>query len=725
MNARTVKSICRICFGACGVLVDVDKKGRIAGIKGDKDHALSQGYICVKGAQAAEQANGTERLLHALKRMPDGSFAKIGFAEALDEIGTAMRHIIERDGPDAIGAYRGTAMATPTIGSPMLPEWLASFGSKSYYTTNTIDQAAKFIMGDLLGSWEAGKIHMYDADVMMLVGANPIVSNSVLSYVTFHSINRMKEAKARGMKLIVIDPRRTETAEYADVFLQPYPGEDPVVAAGMLRAVFANGWDDRDFCAAHVDTAQLIALRRAVEPFTPDVVEKRAGVPAADLLKAARLWGTSKKGLGTTGTGPNMAYRGMVTEHLYQCLGIVCGFFPRVGDRIRNPGVTAPRREMRAQVTPPTRHWEKLPPSRIRGAGSVLGEKTTGTLADEILTPGDGQLRGFICFGGNPAATIPDREKVVKAMSSLELLVVVDPYLNDTARLAHYVLPPMIPYERPDMIFPRWLETWIVPEAFQQYTPAVVSPPAGTDVMEDWEILWELSQRLGVDLVFDGIKLDMSQRPTSDDLLALLARNGQVSFDTIKNIPGGAIFDVVQHVEPAASSSAGRFQVFTQEVAETMAALASEPMAPQYQWRDGREFSHVLAPRRMREVYNTFGPQLSVIKKRRPYNPAYLHPADLAAKGLKAGDRVLIESAHGKISAIANPDTTVKPGVISMSHGWGRNPGEPSDDATDGSCTGFLIADDSDCDPIIAQPRMSGIPVNISKYAVGSADRKP
>jgi anaerobic selenocysteine-containing dehydrogenase len=716
---RTVRSICRICFGACGVVVEVDDKGRISGIQGDKQHPLSEGFICIKGAQAVEQANGPNRLLHPLKRMPDGSFVKIGLTEALDEIAAIMRNVIDRHGPDAIGAYKGTAMATAGIGAPMIPDWLASLGSKSYYSTNTIDQVAKFLVPDRMGYWEAGKIHMYDADVMMMVGVNPIVSLTAVGYVSFHPVKRMKEAKARGMKLIVIDPRRTECAKYADVFLQPYPGEDPVVAAGLLRELLAREWEDKAFCAAHVQIAQLEALRTAVEPFTPDVVEKRAGVKATDLLEAARVWGTGKKGLAFTGTGMSMSFRGMLSEHLYQCLTVLRGFFPREGDRIRNPGVTVPKQSMRAQVIPPSRHWEKLPPSRIRGVGGIgFGgaiEKMTGTLADEILTPGPGQLKAFFCFGSNPAATIPDREKVVRAFKSLELLVSVDPFMNDTGRLTHYILPPTIPYERPDMIFPRYLETMFIPAPHQQYTPAVVSPPEGSDVMEDWEMMYELTKRLGTDLVFDGVKLDMSRRPTSDELLALLARNGQVPFEAIKNSPGGAFFDLEQYVAPADPLTAGRFEVLPADVAHEIEMLANEPAQPQHHWRDGRKFDYVLASRRMREVYNTFGPQLSKIHHRRPYNPAYLHPSDLSKMGLKVGDRIWIESSFGRISAIVDSDADLKPGVVSMAHGWGRNPGEQNNDATDGSCTGLLITDEDYFEPIHAQPRMSGIPVNIQR----------
>ncbi len=711
-DTHIVKSICRICIGACGVEVKV-KNGKMIDIRGDHDHPLSKGYACVKGLQAVEQAYGANRLLHPLKRMPDGSFQQITYTQALDEIGVILKRIIERDGPDAIAAYRGTAVVGSSAAHPMIEDWLRSIGSTSFYSTQTIDQLELFMAPERVGFWEAGAQHMYDSEVMMIVGTNPLVSATCLGYVCFNPTKKMHEARERGMKVISIDPRRSETARHADVFLQPYPGEDPIVAAGLIRIILANDWQDKAFCDQHVD--QMDELRHAVEHFTPDVVEKRAGVPAADLVAAARMFSAAKTGIAVTGTGPVMAYRGLLTKHLYDALNIICGRFLREGDAIRNPGVLSPRIPARAQVKPPTRHWESLPQSRIRGAGLVFGEKTVGTLADEITTPGKGQIKAFLTFGANPAATIPDREKIVAAFKEIELLVTVDPYMHDTGILSHYVLPPTIPYERPDFLFNRAMERLFVPAPIQQYTPAVVAPPEGSDVMEDWRIFWELAKRLGMRLKFDGVDLDMATPPTSDEILALLTRNGQVSFEEIKAHDGAAIFDIRQTVEAADPETAGRFQIMPPDVAEEMAEIAAEPNEPQHYWRDGKRFSHTLASRRMREVYNTFGPQISRLRKRRPYTPAYLHPTDLEAKGLTVGDRVWIESSRGRIGAIVAADDKVKPGVISMAHGWGRNPGEEEIDDRDGSCTGLLIDDTAFSQKLLAKPRMSGIPVNISK----------
>lgn len=713
MTSKTVRSVCRICFGLCGVVVEVDDDDRIAGIRGDRDHVLSQGYTCLKGRQAAEQANSSSRLLHPLKRQPDGTFIQIPLTQALDEIAERMRHVRDRHGPSAIAGYRGTAMAIATTNGPFISDWLTSLGSGSFYTTNTIDQVAKFIMPDILGRWEAGRPHMYDADAMLLAGVNPIVSATAVGFVTFHPVHRIREARQRGMKLIVVDPRRTETAQYADVHLQPYPGEDPTVAAGLIREILLNGWEDATFCADHVEQSQFASLKDAVQPFTPQMVERRAGVPADDLRAAAQIWGSADRPIALTGTGSSMAYRSNLSELLYQVLEVLRGSVLREGESITNPGVITPSIPMRAQVIPPTRPWDDLPPGRIRGASSVIGEKPSGTLADEILTPGEGQVRAFFCFGGNPAATFPDRKKINKALKSLDLLVVVDPFLTDTARLADYVLPPAIPYERPDMLAPDWLERILIPGPFQQYVPAVTTPAPGSDVLEDWRIMWELARRLGVQVTFQGVALDMETPPTSDALIEVVTRHGQVPLEVIKNSPGGAFFPIEQIVAPPDPEAAGRFHVMPDDFATELQNVAAEPAEPQNHWRDGQPYKFTLASRRLREVYNTYGFQISELHRRRPYNPAYLHPDDLAELGLSPGDYVTVESQHGNIIAIVDSDPAVKRGVVSMSHGWGHNSDTPNDVRQYGSSTGLLIADDRLYDSIHCHPRMSGIPVNV------------
>ena len=246
-----LRSFCRLCLGTCGTRVELDDDGRILTVRGDRDHAMSRGYVCMKGVAAPELHNGPDRILQPLKRVGDG-FTAISSEQALDEIAARIAGIRSRSGPDAIALYNGTQAAFNALAVPMAGAWMAALGSRSTFSTMTVDQSAKWVAAERLGSWGAGPQVWDEADVWMFFGTNPLVSivGGVNGFISQHPDSRMKAAKARGMKLIVIDPRCTETAEYADVFLQARPGEDATIAAAMLRLILAEGWEDKNSAAA-------------------------------------------------------------------------------------------------------------------------------------------------------------------------------------------------------------------------------------------------------------------------------------------------------------------------------------------------------------------------------------------------------------------------------------------------------------------------------------------
>jgi len=347
MGSTEVKSFCRICIGACGTVLTLDDSGQIKAIRADKEHPASGGYVCVKGLQAPVVHNGPQRLLHPRKRNPDGTFTTIPLEQALDEIADRIRRIIERDGPEAVAAFRGTQSGLNSTAYFILPAWLAAIGSPSFFSTMTVDQSAKWVTVERLGAWGAGRHGFHDSEVLMVFGGNPLVSISTAGFDTINVARQIKDAKARGMKLIVVDPRLTETARHADLFLQPRPGEDPAIAAGLLRIILTEGWQDTEFCARYVEN--LEGLRRAVEPFTPEYVERRAGLPSGKLREAAELFAHgAKRGAAIGGTGPDMAAHSNLAEHLIECLNVVCGRYLRAGERVPNPGVLVPRKPRRA-----------------------------------------------------------------------------------------------------------------------------------------------------------------------------------------------------------------------------------------------------------------------------------------------------------------------------------------------------------------------------------------
>ena len=250
VTGRTL-SFCRICTGYCGLDLSIEND-KIAGARGDKHHVMSSGFVCLKGAQAAAIHSAPGSLVNPLALRSDGTFEQVSVSTALDGIAEKLRRIIAEDGPDAVGTFRGTSSYTNTAEYHMQTAWMAAIGSSAFYSTMTIDQSAKWVTAQRLGTWHAGRHHFLDADVWMIVGANPLVSLQTGAIVRVNPIKQMQAAKARGMKLIVIDPRLTETARYADIFLQIVPGEDPALAAGLLHTIIEHGWHDDEFCRQHV-----------------------------------------------------------------------------------------------------------------------------------------------------------------------------------------------------------------------------------------------------------------------------------------------------------------------------------------------------------------------------------------------------------------------------------------------------------------------------------------
>jgi anaerobic selenocysteine-containing dehydrogenase len=688
------------------MVLTIDENDRITSIRADREDRQTLGYGCFKGLQAVEAHYGPQRLLHPLKRMRNGEFQKIPLETALDEIADRLQAILDEDSGEAVAGYKGSGGYYNAASFPMLNDWLCSIGSHKIFTSLTIDQSAKVVAMGRMGIWPPGKIPVPKADLILMVGTNPLVSVAAHGADPRNPAKRFRQRKAGGRKLIVIDPRLTETARTADIFLQPLPGEDATIFAGLLHIVLSQGWHNKEFCEKHV--ADLDALIEALQPFTPDYVAARASVAAEKLWEVAHAFAReSRSGTAWTGTGPDMGPASNLAEHLVECLNVVCGRMLRAGDRLDNPGVMTAQPPPTAGVIPAPRWWERSYKSRIGGQGLIAEELPCGIMADEILQPGPGRVRAFINHGGNPASAVPDQRRIVDAFRALDLLVSIEPYMTTTAQLSHYILPPVLQYERADMPLYLYEKILYPSEPFMRYTPAVAKPPAGSDVAHDSYFFWSLAKRLGKTLHYLGTPLDMTKPPSADELLSLACDKGTVGLEELKSYPRGHVFDTEPtYVRPADKGWTGRFTLAPPDVVGEIDDWRGRDDSPLRE----QGFTHRLAVRRLRDVNNTTFRDLSGVRKRVPYNVAYINPDDLSRAGVAHGAKIRISSPHGSVVARAEPDVTLRSGVISMAHGFGALPDE-GEYEEDGASTNLLLSLRYNRQSINAMPEMTGVPL--------------
>jgi len=717
---ETKPSICRLCINGCPILVEV-ADGRVTRVTGDRSNDSYDGYTCVKGRAQPRFLAHPDRLLHSLKRGADGCFAAIPTEQAFDEIAERLGDILDRHGPRAVACYWGTMIGASGTVVPVIDAFLRAIGSPMEFSAITIDKPGKNVARALHGSWMAPRQGFDDPEVALLIGINPLVS-----YQGVPNGNPGKwlpDALRRGMALLVVDPRRSDVARRATVHLQCRPGEDAAILAGMLHVILEEGRHDRAFVDEHV--TGLEALRRAVQPFTPAAVAARADVDVDDLVRAARIFGDARRGYATPGTGPSMSGPGTLVEYLTLCLETVCGHYLRAGERVRNPGVLMPTFSAKAQASPPTQAYGYGEQMRVRGLARSAAGLPTAALADEILLEGEGQVRALISCGGNPATAWPDQGKTLAALRALDLLVQVDPWMSQTAQLAHYVIAPKLPLELPGSSLGRDFQSLGAPaygsiEPFGQYTPAIVEPPAGSDLIDDWELFYEVGRRLGVELEVTSYigkpiaptRLDPDVKPTTDQLLEAFTRGSRIPLEEVKRHPHGAVFeDPPVHVAAKDPDCDARLDVGNGDMMRDLERVAAGLGQEERPRAGADEPGFRLLCRRSTHVYNSSCNDEST-NRGRPYNPAFLHPDDLARLGVRPGELVELSTAGGTAVAVAQPDAGLRTGMVSMSVGFG-DPREDDDVLRSGTSVNRLLTVDQEFDRYTGQPLMSNVPVDV------------
>ena len=716
LNTRT--STCRMCMAFCPIEVTLDD-GEIVKVEGNGRAPLYGGFLCPKGRSLPQLHRQPGRLTHSLKRMPDGSHRPIPIDDAVGEIAERVRTILDRRGPRAVSAFVGSAGNEQHASAALIAAVMRAIGSPMLFSIATLDQPGLMIADALHGTWEGGRLRPESLDAFLLVGGNPIVSKQ---YFGVNPGQQLKDLTRRGMRLVVVDPRATETAKRAAIHLKPIPGEDPTILAGLIHLLIARGHVDAAFVAENADG--LAGLTAAVAPYTPAYVAARAGIDSVDLVAAADLLGRAPTGDTGPGTGMSFTSRGSLSSYLLLCLHTVRGWWARAGQEFVNPPVLTPRAPVRAQPIAPRSPFG-AEAMRVRGLRQTVAGLPGGAFAEEILTLGEGRVRAaFLQISG--ALNLPQQKMNEEALRSLDLLVTHDVELSPTARLADYVIATKLQLELPALTLQPELARkvhhgygWAVPYA--AYQPAVVDPPEGSEVIDVWRFYYRLARALGLELSIGGLRaprlvpLDMANEPSTEDVFAALCAHSAVPLAEVAKHSDGHVFDEARVTVAARDPDCtARLRLDDPDMLAELAEVRAED--PVRRRGTDADYPFILVARRVQNSTNAFvrvSPPLPGVET----NPAYLHPEDLAAVGAASGALVEVRSRWGAIVVPAQADDTLRRGVVAITHGFGRNLGEPGDPRRDGANVNRLTHVEDGVDRWTGMPRLGGIAVAVRPSA--------
>lgn len=693
--------------------MDVEVLGnKIVSIRGAKDHPTSKGYSCAMGQHSVHLHDSSERLTQAQKRQANGSFAPMDPLAAVREVGGRLRDLLDRHGPRSIAIYYGTGAAYSGAAYSMAKAWLRSFGSEEIYSSMTLDQSSWYICACRMGIYGLGKPSYEDSDCVIGIGINPVVSHQgwpqgpvPVSAPT----KSLADARKRDVAMIIIDPRKSETAARATLHLQIKPSEDATLLAAIIKQIFDHDWIDKDFCKRWVVTVDR--LREAVNDFTLDYAAKRTGVRAEDIAEAARLFGTARTATAFRGTGLGFNRDSNLSEHLMEALCAIKGGYRREGDPLRTTGglFGHPLHEF---VISPNRTWEGGDRLRSIDAGRIGEEFPTSQLPNEILHDGEDRIRALISLGGNPATAIGQTAKTVEALQSLELLVSVDPRWSETGNWADYIIPTKLPFERMDINFPL---DFYVPADVVDYTEPVIDAPEG--VLDDWEVFWELGRAMRTQLFLrpspfgstpePGVWLDMENKPTTEDIFRAMCSKTRVDFDLLKKKGQWMALETQAPtvVQVAPKDDGARLNVCPDDVFDEIRELRQRlPF-------EVPGFPMTLISRRLKRVMNTSHQQRESVKELYERAQIYLHPDDMTRFNLVEGERIRVVSPHGFAVGEARSDDTLKQGCISMPMGWGSS--DPND--SESGLSSRLVSIEKDLQKFNYMPAQSGIAARLEK----------
>lgn len=663
---KTLNTVCKVgaCEPYCGLEIDVDQD-RMVAVRPDKQHPLSEGYVCIKGVNVLEYQNSPDRLHHPLRRQGD-DWQKTPWPDAIRDIGARLRAIAVEHGPRSIATYWGNA--ADSIGITMANTFCHAFGSNNSYNVLSLEYTDRGVVAEHLYGNENIILQpdVEHAKYALLLGTNPVVTQGLtLLQRRPHVASDLKEAKANGCQLVVVDPRVTETTRLADLHLTIRPGTDLFFLLALIHVITTEDLVDHAFIDAH--TNGFAKLTAAVADMTAERAAAITGIGATIITRVARELAAADGTYVTTRVGVQTSHNSTLTEWAVACLVAITGNIDRPGGLFYNYGVI----DTPALIAKFTKR-KNTAPSRIGGFPPVFGGLPSAVLADEILTEGDGQIRALVVVAGNPVISFPETPKIEEALKSLDLLVVIDIFLNDTATFADYVLPAATAYEREVFHF---LVDAFNPYPYAELRQKVVDPPG--ECRGEWEIFKDLSRAAGVPFlnnpvfdrlakVLDGIGIGF----TPELLHRYLLLGKTPSYGKLRSSPRGApgaSFAYGRFFEQAIKTADRRIHLAPQELVGALDDAFKSPRSTSGEF----PFMLISGARRLAS-FNSWTHNMPSLMRKLQGNHAIMNDEDAAELGIDDDDMIEICSSAGVIEIAAHVTSDMSRGVVAVHQHWGH-----------------------------------------------------
>jgi anaerobic selenocysteine-containing dehydrogenase len=699
---------CSLCEAMCGIVIETEG-GRVANIRGDEDDAFSRGHICPKAVALKDLHEDKDRLRKPVKRV-GGEWKEISWGEAFTLATRELRAVQARHGNDALAVYLGNPTVHSVGASLFAPAFVKSLGTKNRYSATSVDQLPHHVAA----LWMFGHpllIPIPDldrTDFLLIFGANPAVSNG--SLMTAPDVaRRLKDIRARGGRVVLVDPRRTETAALADEHHFVRPGGDAQLVLALLQVIFAEGLARPGRIAAYSDG--IDELRSIAARFTPERVAGSTGIAPDTIRALARSFAAAKRAVAYGRVGVSMQEYGGLACWLITTLNAVTGRIDEEGgamftkpaiDLLRGGGTYGGRGRFN--------RWR----SRVRGLPEFAGELPVAALAEEMDTPGPGQVRALVTHAGNPVLSTPNGGRLDRAIAGLEYYVAIDFFINETTRHANLILPPTGPLERDhyDLVF-----HVLAIRNTAKYSPATFPKPEGTK--HDWEILNELTARLAGGSIWSRLKARVRAaglaRYKPRGLLARDLKQGpyadRLSMSALEGAPHGIDLGALAPCLPQRLRTEDKLMrlappALVADIARLERALDAAPA------HDGH--LELIGRRELRSNNSWMHNSERLVRGKRMCT-LLMHPDDAATRGLADGARVRVSSRTGAVEVELETSDAMMPGVVCLPHGWGHDrPGvQLSVARAHGGVSINDLTDDARIDVLTGNAGFSGVAVEV------------